>query len=285
MAWGYLLILPNLLGLLLFYIWPVFQNVYFSLTQWRALGPQLFIGLDNYWRLLQDDATIRSFLNTLVYAVMTIPAIIGISLVLAVLVNRRTKLSSLYRVILLIPTITMPAAVGMVWRWLFNNNYGLINQLLSGVGLPRVDWLGGSMALVSVAVVGVWSGIGYGIIVLLGGLQTIDKSIYEAASLDGCGPVRMFFKVTVPLLTPSLFFLSVTTLISASQVFDLVFLMIGSSSAALDQTRTAVYSVYEQSFVNGDKGYGAAIAVVLFIAIVIITVIQLRLQKKWVFYG
>ncbi|HEY8590035.1 MAG TPA: sugar ABC transporter permease, partial [Naasia sp.] len=124
----------------------------------------------------------------------------------------------------------------------------------------------------------------YSIIVLLGGLQTINTAYYEAAALDGAGPFRIFFSVTLPLLTPSLFFLAVTSLISAFQVFDLVYLMIGSGSSAIDHTRTAVYSVYEQSFVVGDKGYGAAIAVVLFLGILLVTVAQMRMQKRWVIY-
>jgi multiple sugar transport system permease protein len=179
----------------------------------------------------------------------------------------------------------MPVAVGMVWRWLFTRQYGLINQTLLAVGLEPVNWLGGSLALVSVALVGIWSGIGYCIIVLIGGLQTIDKSYYEAATLDGAGPVRTFFSITLPLLTPSLFFLAVTSLISAFQVFDLVYLMIGTDSSSINQTRTAVFSVYEQSFVIGDKGYGATVAVVLFLVILAVTVVQMRLQKRWVFYA
>jgi multiple sugar transport system permease protein len=285
MLWGYALVAPNLLGLLLFYIWPIFQNLWYSFTEWLGFGRHVFAGLVNYIRLAADESVLRSFGNTFLYALLTAPATIVISVVLAVLVSRRTRVNAVYRVILLIPAITMPVAVGMVWRWLFNSDYGLINQTLVGAGMAPVNWLGGSMAIVSVAIVGIWSGIGYSIIVLLGGLETIDRTYYEAASLDGAGRFRTFFSITLPLLTPSIFFLTVTSVISSFQVFDLVFLMISSESAALDGTRTAVYSVYEQSFVFGDKGYGAAIAVVLFVIILLVTVLQLRAQKRWVHYG
>lgn len=285
MLWGYLLIAPNLAGLTLFYLWPVLQNLYFSLTEWLGFGRHLFAGMVNYLRLLDDELVLRSFLNTGLYALLTAPATIVVSIILAVLVSRKTKINAIYRVILLLPAVTMPVAVGMVWRWLFNGDYGLINQALTGIGLSKINWLSGPTALISVAIVGVWSGIGYSIIVLLGGLQNIDRSCYEAAALDGAGPVRTFVSITLPLLTPSIFFLTVTSVISSFQVFDLVFLMIDPGSSAIDETRTAVYSVYEQSFVMGDKGYGAAIAVVLFLAILIITVVQMRLQKRWVFYA
>ncbi|GAB3752378.1 carbohydrate ABC transporter permease [Microlunatus parietis] len=285
MLWGYLLIAPNLAGLTLFYLWPVLQNLYFSLTEWLGFGRHVFAGLVNYLRLVNDELVLRSFLNTGLYALLTAPATIVISIVLAVLVSRKTKINAVYRVILLLPAVTMPVAVGMVWRWLFNGDYGLINQALAGVGLSKINWMSGSTALVSVAIVGVWSGVGYSIIVLLGGLQNIDRACYEAAALDGAGPVRTFVSITLPLLTPSIFFLTVTSVISSFQVFDLVFLMIDPGSSAIDETRTAVYSVYEQSFVMGDKGYGAAIAVVLFLAILIITIVQMRLQKRWVFYA
>lgn len=285
MLWGYLLIAPNLAGLTLFYLWPVLQNLYFSLTEWLGFGRHVFAGMVNYLRLLDDELVLRSFLNTGLYALLTAPATIVVSIILAVLVSRKTKINAIYRVILLLPAVTMPVAVGMVWRWLFNGDYGLINQALTGIGLSKINWLSGPTALISVAIVGVWSGIGYSIIVLLGGLQNIDRSCYEAAALDGAGPVRTFVSITLPLLTPSIFFLTVTSVISSFQVFDLVFLMIDPGSSAIDETRTAVYSVYEQSFVMGDKGYGAAIAVVLFLAILIITVVQMRLQKRWVFYA
>jgi multiple sugar transport system permease protein len=283
--WPVLFLAPNLAGLALFYLWPIAQNVYYSFTSWQTFGVHTFAGLANYRRLFTDSEVLRSFGHTFVYTGLTVPVSIAIALGLAVLLNRDGWIFRVYRVVLLLPMVTMPAAIGMIWRWIYNGDYGILNAMFRNVGVDPVSWLSGDMALLSISVVGIWSVLGYNLIVLLAGLQTIDKVFYEAAALDGAGPVRTHFSVVIPMLTPTLFFLTVTSLINALQVFDLVFLMTDQDSPALRSSRTAVFGFYEQSFVFGDKGYGATIAVALFAIILVITVIQVRLQKRWVFYG
>lgn len=283
--WPMVFLLPNLAGLAVFYLWPIVQNFYYSFTTWRVFGAHSFSGLANYRRLLHDGDVLGGFAHTFVYTALTVPVSIAVSLALAVLVNKEGRIFRAYRVVLLLPMVTMPAAIGMIWRWIYNGDYGILNALLHDVGLGRVTWLSGRTALLSLIAVGIWSVIGYNLVILLAGLQTIDRTVYEAAALDGAGPVRTFFSMTLPMLTPTLFFLVVTSLINALQVFDLMFLMIGEQSPAARTTGSAVYQFYEQSFVQGDKGYGATIAVVLFAVILLITVVQVRLQKRWVFYG
>lgn len=285
LRWPVLFLLPNLAGLALFYLWPIAQNFYYSLTEWQTFGVHTFAGLTNYRRLFTDGEVLRSFLHTFVYTGLTVPVGIVVALLLAVLLNQEGWSYRIYRVVLLLPMVTMPAAIGMIWRWIYNGDYGVLNAMLRGVGLDPVRWLSGGTALLSISVVGIWSVLGYNLIILLAGLQTIDKAYYEAAALDGAGPVRTLVSITVPMLTPTLFFLTVTSLINALQVFDLVFLMTDPDSPALRSSRTAVYSFYENSFVSGDKGYGATIAVALFAIILVITVVQVRLQRRWVFYG
>lgn len=283
--WPLLFLGPNLAGLAVFYLWPIVQNFYYSLTQWQTFGAHTFTGLANYRRLFSDTEVMRSFAHTFIYTAIVVPVGIAVSLVLAILLNKEGWSFRVYRVILLLPMVTMPAAIGMIWRWIYNGDYGVLNAMLQQVGLGPVRWLSGGTALFSISVVGIWSVIGYNLIILLAGLQTIDKTYYEAAALDGAGPVRTLLSVTVPMLTPTLFFLTVTSLINALQVFDLVFLMTDQDSPAMRSSRTAVYGFYEHSFVLGDKGYGATIAVVLFALILVITVVQVRLQRRWVFYG
>lgn len=283
--WALLFIAPNLAGLAVFYLWPIVQNLYYSFTSWGAFGTHRWSGPANYAKLFTDADTLWSFAHTGVYCLITVPVSIGIALFLAVLLNRPGRAFRVYRVLLLLPMVTMPAAAGMIWRWLFNSDYGVLNSLLGLVGIPPVNWLSGHVALVAVAVAGTWTEIGYSLVILLAGLQTIDRSVYEAAALDGASWFRVLFRITIPLLTPTLFFLVVTSVINMLQVFDVVFIMIGPKSPAIAHTQTAVYTFYDQSFVAGDKGFGAAIAMVLFVAILVVTIVQVRVQRRWVFYG
>lgn len=283
--WAYLMIAPTMLGLFIFYLWPIFQTFYFSFTEWGAFGHYEWTGLDNYKRMLEDTNLMKSFKNTGIYIIITVPIGIFFSILIAVLLNQKIKGTSVYRTLYFLPVITMPAAIAMVWKWLYNSDYGLLNYLLSLIGIKGPQWVSDpKIALYSIIVVAIWSGIGYNMVIFLSGLQGIPKSYYEAAEMDGAGPISVFFKITLPLLSPVIFFVSITSLIGAFQVFDLIFMMIGKSSTALESTQSVVYLFYQHAFVLNDKGYAAAIAVLLLIVILIITAIQMVLQKKWVHY-
>ncbi|MEK3854926.1 carbohydrate ABC transporter permease [Cytobacillus sp. FSL H8-0458] len=283
--WAYLMIAPTMLGLFIFYLWPIAQNFYFSFTEWGAFGQYEWTGLDNYKRLLEDAALLQAFKNTSIYIIFTVPIGIFLSIVVAVLLNQNIKGKSIYRTLYFLPVITMPAAIAMVWKWLYNADYGMFNYLLSLVGIEGPQWVSDpKIALYSIIAVAIWSGIGYNMVIFLSGLQGIPKMYYEAAEIDGAGPVTVFFKITLPLLSPVIFFVSIMSLIGAFQVFDLIFMMIGKSSTALESTQSIVYLFYQHAFVLNDKGYAAAIAVLLLAVILIITAIQMVLQKKWVHY-
>ncbi|WP_199749499.1 carbohydrate ABC transporter permease [Cytobacillus oceanisediminis] len=283
--WAYLMIAPTMLGLFIFYLWPIVQNFYFSFTEWGAFGQYEWTGLDNYKRLLEDATLVQAFKNTIIYIILTVPIGIYLSIIVAVLLNQNIKGKSIYRTLFFLPVITMPAAIAMVWKWLYNADYGMLNYLLSLVGIKGPQWVSDpNIALYSIIAVAIWSGIGYNMVIFLSGLQGIPKMYYEAAEIDGAGPVTVFFKITLPLLSPVIFFVTIMSLIGAFQVFDLIFMMIGKSSTALESTQSIVYLFYQHAFVLNDKGYAAAIAVLLLAVILIITSIQMVLQKKWVHY-
>ncbi|UUZ58624.1 carbohydrate ABC transporter permease [Nocardioides sp. B-3] len=192
----------------------------------------------------------------------------------------------LYRAMFFLPVVTLPAAVAMVWRYLLNGDFGIVNHLLSLIGINGPSWVAdGRFALYSLVVVGIWSSPGYNIVILLAGLQTIPTELYEASALDGAGPVRQFVSVTIPMLSPSIFFVSVLSVIGSLQMFDLVYVMVGRTSPALESTQTIIYIFYERAFVQNDRGYAAAIVLVLLLLVPVLTFIQFRLQRRWVHYA
>ena len=206
-------------------------------------------------------------------------------MILAVLLNSKIKGKGVYRTIYFIPMVAAPAAITMVWKWLYNNQFGLINHILSKFGLGPVNWIDDpKVALISIAIIGIWSTVGYSMVLLIAGLQEIPKDYYEASSIDGATPVRQFFNVTLPLVSPTLFFVMVTSIIQAMQVFDVIYMMIDVTSPAYDKTVSLVYLFYNNSFKYADKGYGSAIVMLLLAIIMIITVLQMKAQKKWVNY-
>lgn len=283
--WAYVMIAPTMLGLFIFYLWPIIQTIYFSFTEWGAFGQFVWTGIENYKRMFSDADLLQSFKNTSIYIIFTVPIGIFLSILVAVLLNQNIKGKSVYRTLYFLPVITMPAAIAMVWKWIYNSDYGLLNYMLSLVGIEGPQWVSDpKIALFSIIIVAIWSGIGYNMVIFLSGLQGIPKMYYEAAEIDGAGPIRVFFQITMPLLSPIIFFVTIMSLIGAFQVFDLIFMMIGNGSTALEKTQSIVYLFYQHAFVLNDKGYAAAIAVLLLVVILIITAIQMALQKKWVHY-
>ncbi|AYB43372.1 sugar ABC transporter permease [Paenibacillus lautus] len=283
--WGYIFILPVVLGLGLFYMAPSAASLFLSFTSWDGLTAPQFIGLDNFANLMKDDKFTGSMLNTMLYTIGTVPLSVALATVLAVLLNQKIKGMVFYRTFYFIPVITMPIAVGMVWKWLYNSEFGLINHVLGVMNLPQPNWLfDEKFALFSIVLVSVWSSIGYNAVILLSGLQGISGSYYEAASLDGAGTLYKFFRITLPLLTPSLFFVLVMSFINSFQVFDLIFIMMDQQTTMLESTRTVVYSIWEDGFKYFNMGYASAQAFILFVVILIITMVQMYIQKRWVHY-
>ncbi|MGM0125299.1 multiple sugar transport system permease [Enterococcus sp. AZ194] len=286
LLWGTILVAPTLLYIIVMNIWPMLQTIYFSFNNIRGLGIPRWVGLANYQKAFSDPDVLRSLSNTFIYTVITVPVGTILSLLTAVFLNTKIRFKSAFRLIYFIPVVTAPTAVAMVWRWMYNADFGLINYFLSFVGIKGPNWIGDpKFVLLAIMIVGIWSSVGYNMIIILGGLQDIPKTYYEAAEIDGATPIKKFFTITVPLLSPTLFFVVTTSFLSALQVFDLVFMMIDKTNPALKSAESIVYLFYKQTFDSNNRGYGAAIAVLLLILIFIGTAIQMKLQKKWVHYN
>ena len=282
---GYLMILPLMVGIMVFFIGAFFQNVYYSFTNKSSFGKVKFIGLDNYQRLLQDEAFIRAFLNTILYVLICVPIVVILALIIAVLLNSKVKGIGVFRICIFLPAVTLPAAIGLLWKWLMNYKFGIFNEIIGRLGIDPVAWLSDpKIVLLSISVVFIWASVAYQVIVLLAGLQGIPVFYQEAAHIDGANARQRFFKITLPLLSPSIFFVCITTVISVFQIFDFIYLMIPKGSSGTGASRSLVTYFFEQSFVKFHKGYGAAISLVLFLLILVITIVQLRIQKKMVFY-
>lgn len=283
--WAFAMIGPALIGLAVLYLWPFLSTFFKSFMNVPVFGPGEFTGMDNYVSLLTDEDFWLALRNSALYTLLVLLGI-PIAVVLAAVIEQVAKGRTLYRILFFLPVVTLPVAVGMVWRFILNGDYGIFNYLLSLVGVPGQYWVADArFTIYAFAVVGIWMGLGVNLIILGAGLQSIPVDLYEASSLDGAGRVRQFFSITLPLLSPSIFFVTVLTTISALQMFDLVFVMLGSvNNTAIDGSKTIVYLFYEAAFVQFKQGYAAAIAVVLLMLIMAATVIQFRLQRRWVTY-
>ena len=284
--WGWLFILPTIIGLIILNIIPIFQTIYQSFFKTGDFGKgNKFVGFSNYIKVFGDSEVWQALVNTFKYAIVEVPFSIAISLVIAVLLNRKMRGRAIYRTIIFLPMVAAPAAIAMVWRWLYNADFGLINNLLS----TKINWVSDpGLTIFSITIIGIWSVLGYNMVLFLAGLQEIPKDYYEAASLDGATGIAAFFNVTLPLLSPTIFFVCVTRVIAAMQVFDLIFMIMAggvNSNPALPKTQSLVYLFYKYSFTQKNLGYGSTIVVLLLVIILLITVFQMKAQKKWVFYN
>ncbi len=281
--WGWFMILPTVIGLFVLNIIPIIATFRESFYKTGDFGKNnKFIGIANYTKMLSDDKIWQSLINTLKYAVLEVPISVAISLVIAVLLNRKMKGRNAYRTIFFLPMVVAPAAVAMVWRWLFNSEFGLINNVFN----LHIKWVSSpEVAIYSLAIIGIWSSIGYNMVLFLAGLQEIPKDYYEAARIDGASGIRQFFDITLPLLSPTMFFVFVTRTIGALQVFDLIYIIMDKSNPALYKTQSLVYVFYEYSFVKNNRGLGSTIVMILLFLTLLITAIQLFIQKRWVHYN
>lgn len=281
--WGYLMIAPMLLGFGIFFYLALGASFFISLSKWDILTPPQWVGFENYRNLLADPSFRRALWNTSYYTLLSVPLGLIASLLLAIALNTNLRFRNLYRLIFFLPVLTMPVAIGIVWNWIYNPDFGILNQFLSLFGAPRLKWLTDpKLAMPALVILSVWQGSGYGMIIFLAGLQNIPKEYYEAAQIDGAKGWQRFRFITLPLLSPTMFFVTVTSLISAFQVFDVVYAM--TAGRASNTLRTVVYQIYDEGFRYFRMGNATAVAWVLFALILVITIIQLRFQRRWVHY-
>ena len=281
--WGLIFVAPTIIGLLVLNFYPIFNTIYQSFCKTGDFGKgNTFVGLANYEKVLHSPETWQAFWNTIKYAIIEVPFGIIIALILAVLLNKKIGGRSFYRTIFFLPMVCAPAAVAMVWKWLYNTQFGLLNNVLhtsiAWISDPKIAWI-------SVGAIGVWSIVGYNMVLFISGLQEIPGDYYEAASIDGASGLRQFFSITVPLLSPTTFFIVQTRIIGALTIFDLMFMVMDKTNVALKKVQSIVYLFYQYAFTNGNKGYGATLVVVLLVFIMILTFILQQVEKRVVYHN
>lgn len=275
-AWVF--ILPAILGTFIFIIIPVICSFGLSFTKWDLLGEIQFVGLKNYIDLFNEPLFYKILVNTIVFALSTSVFGVIIPLILAFILNNKIRGSEFYKTAYFLPFITPMIVIGVVWEWIFDPNIGLLNNFLH----LHINWLYDThFAMPALIIVSVWKLIGYNMIIFLSSLTTINQSLFEAAKIDGANPFQMLMKITVPLLSPTIFFVVIITTISSFQVFDLIYLM--TQGGPLDSTNVLVYAIYKNAFEFFNVGKASAIAYVLFVIILALTLIQWNLRKKMVY--
>ena len=281
---AYTFLLPNIIGFLVFILIPVIASFFMSFTSWNGFGVVEFIGLDNYKQLLKDDNFKISFFNSILFMVISVPITLFLSMLIAVALNQGIRFVKVFRTAVFLPYVTATIAVAAVWQLIFNPTMGPINGVLMNFGIDQPPgWLSSpTWALISVSIVYIWHSVGYYMVLFLAGLQGIPDYLYEAAELDGAGPVRKFFNITVPMLSPVLFFTTIIGVINSFKVFDLIYVLTGGGPGR--STHVLVYDIYNTAFKQFEYGYASAMAYVLFLLILVISIIQFRGQKKWVNY-
>ncbi|MCT1384738.1 sugar ABC transporter permease [Brachybacterium sp. p3-SID1565] len=276
---GWLLIAPSLIGVSAFLILPVVLAFVISLFRWDLLGTRQFVGLENYTSLVTGGALTNSLLVTAIFTLISVPVSLAVGLLLATQLVRALPGSAIVRVIVVIPWVCAPLALGVVWKWIFQPSVGALNQIL-GV---RIEWLTDpQLALPAVAFVAIWQNVGYISLFFQAGLGKIPTSIYEAATLDGAGSWQQMRHMTIPLLRPTTFFLAITQVVASFQVFDMVYALTGGGP----QHRTEVIAtlIYNEAFVASRLGRASAVAVILFVILVIITLVQQRYFSRRITY-
>ena len=277
-------IAPSLVPLLLFLVGPMVASGGISLLSWDLLTPARWVGVANYRTLIHDEDFHRALLHTLAFIAGYLPLVLVGGLGLALALNQRLRGLGWFRTVYFLPVVTSWVVVALIWKWLLNPGTGLVNQALGVIGIDGPGWwVDPNWAMPSVILASAWKDVGFVMVILLAGLQAIPEEYYEAASLDGQGRWGRFRHVTLPLLTPAIFFVVVISLINNFQVFDQVWVMTGGGPA--DATTVVMEQVVKNAFSFGRMGYAAAMSWLLFGVILVITLVQFRLQRRWVNYA
>lgn len=280
-TWAFVLLLPNFLGFLIFLIIPMIISFGMSFVSWDLFGPVRWVGFDNYIELfLEDQVFRRVFWNTMYFTAVTVPIGIVLSLFLALAMDQKIIGIKFFRIAYFMPVISSMIAVAIVWQWIYNPEFGLLNYFLGLIGIEGPSWLSDVFwAMPAIIVVSIWQGLGFNMLLFLAGLQGISEVYYEAAEVDGAGWFEKFWNITIPLLAPTTFFVMVMAAIGAFQAFDAVYLMTAGGPARA--TSVLAHYLYQNAFQYFRMGYASALAYVLFFIVLIFTLIQLRRQRNW----
>ena len=280
---GYLFVTPAVLLFLVFIAGPFVAAIVLSLYQWDLLTPAAFVGLDNFVQLVGDPDLRRALVNTFVFALASVVTHIGIGMLLALAVNRRMSSAVRYfvRTAFFFPFLVSWAAVSLLWRYVLDPTFGIAGHYLERLGLEAPNWLSSpSLAMPALIAVDWWHTIGYTFVILLAGLQTVPSGLLEAARVDGANAWQRFWSVTLPLMSPTIFFATVITFIGAFQIFEPMFIMTGGGPDGA--TRSIVMYTYEQAFQRFQVGYASSVALLVFVVVMAVTLLQFRLSRRWV---
>lgn len=285
LMYGLIFVSPWLIGLAVFVIYPVIASAYYSFTEYSVVKPPEWVGLENYRYLFTQDKLFPTALkNTLYYVFIFVPLSTVMSLTLALLLNMKVKGMAFYRTVFYLPSIVPAIAMSMLWLWILNPQYGLANEVLRNLGLPALGWMSSpTWSKPSLIIMSLWAA-GGGIVIFLAGLQDIPQHLYEAADLDGAGSLAKIFKITIPLLTPSIFFNFVIDMIAAFQYFTSAYVMTGGQGGPLDSTLFYVLLLYRNAFSYFKMGLASAMAWILFIIVFVLTLILFKSSDRWVYY-
>ncbi len=281
--WLWALLAPTLVGLAFGALGSVLATVTLSLMNWDLLTPPTWAGIDNYIALFKNPAYFKALSNTVLFTLMYVPGVVVISLLVAVLLNRNIKGRSIFRTIYFLPTVTSAVASALIWNMIYGRDTGILNYLIELVGGQPVCWLCTRNALVSVTIVNIWGAIGEGMIIFLAGLTAIPRDYYEAAEVDGAGQIQKFFSITVPLITPSIFFQTLISTINAFQAYDYIYMMTRTGQG--DSTvPVVVFSIYRNTFYFHKMGIGSAQAIELAVIVCALMALYFWLERRWVVY-
>ncbi|MDD6466669.1 MAG: sugar ABC transporter permease [Erysipelotrichaceae bacterium] len=282
-----LYLLPFMIGVLIFTVYPFFNAILISFKEdFRVMTDEFSgYGLGNYAHILSDSTFISSIYNTIIYVVVVVSISLIISLFIAVMLNNIKRLQGLYQTAYFMPIVTSSAAIGLVWRWIFNYDYGILNYILSIFGQDAINWLNNpKYSLVCLCIYGIWSMLPMTIILLLSGLQNIDPQYYTAAKVDGAKSKDIFTNITVPLLAPTIGLVAIINMISAFKVFEGLYVLFGGKPGPAYNLYTVIFYLYDQFYTKFKVGYAAASAIILFLIILVFTVLQNKIQKKYDYY-
>jgi multiple sugar transport system permease protein len=280
-AAAFLFLLPNFLGFLVLTAIPVIASFVLSLFNWKLLDKPSYAGFSNFAELFSDSLFWKSTLNTAVFVLAKVPITIGLALLIAIILNRKLVGRNLFRTIVFLPVICSSVSVALIWQPLFDQSSGFLNMIVGFFGGKPIPWLSSTKwAMTSVVGVAIWKEIGYAMVIFLAGLQSIPRTYYEAAEVDGASGMQVFFHITVPLISPTTFFVLVTSVIGSFQVFDLTTVL--TQGGPGNSTNTLVMYIYQSAFKNFRMGYASALALMLFLIVLVLTLTQNRSSGKWV---
>jgi multiple sugar transport system permease protein len=282
-GWALAFLSPQLIGLIVFMLGPLVFAIILGFSSWDGFGSRSFVGFDNFIGVLKDAQLRQSWINTAWFTALQLPGLMITGFLFAFLLQKAGRLKSFYRVFFFAPQVTSSIAVAAIWLWLLNPEISPLNTFLARVGLPTPDWLQDpKTAIPAIAFVSVWQALGYMIVMYMAGLESVPKSLLEAADIDGASEFQKLRKITIPLLSPTILFLSITSIIGSFQVFDYIFFFYDTTAPS--NARTIVYEIVNIAFREFRFGFASAIAIYLFIVLLIVTGLQLLAQKRWVHY-